>query len=160
MLKPFETSTLSGKVWKDSILTETLGSVDEANAFIGLARVFSRKDEVKAALKDLQLILFRVCAVIAGYKNPDNELNKILSMIESFESKVEKPNCFLILEKDKGTSALSVARAVVRRAERRAISLYRNGLLNEKIVELLNKISYLLYLLILYEGESFEEVKF
>ena len=160
MLKPFETSTLSGKVWKDSILTETLGSVDEANAFIGLARVFSRKDEVKAALKDLQLILFRVCAVIAGYKNPDNELNKILSMIESFESKVEKPNCFLILEKDEGTSALSVARAIVRRAERRAISLYRNGLLNEKIVELLNKISYLLYLLILYEGESFEEVKF
>ncbi len=160
MLKPFETSTLSGKVWKDSILAETLGSVDEANAFIGLARVFSRKDEVKAALKDLQLILFRVCAVIAGYKNPDNELNKILSMIESFESKVEKPNCFLILEKDEGTSALSVARAIVRRAERRAISLYRNGLLNEKIVELLNKISYLLYLLILYEGESFEEVKF
>jgi hypothetical protein len=24
MLKPFETSTLSGKVWKDSILAETL----------------------------------------------------------------------------------------------------------------------------------------
>ncbi len=160
MLKPFETSTLSGKVWKDSILAETLGSVDEANAFIGLARVFSRKDEVKAALKDLQFILFRVCAVIAGYKNPDNELNKILSMIESFESKVGKPDCFLILEKDEGTSALSVARTVVRRAERRAISLYRNGLLNEKIVEVLNKISYLLYLLILYEGESFEEVKF
>jgi cob(I)alamin adenosyltransferase len=81
-------------------------------------------------------------------------------MIESFEGKVEKPNCFLILEKDEGTSALSVARAVVRRAERRAISLYRNGLLSEKIVEVLNKISYLLYLLILYEGESFEEVKF
>jgi cob(I)alamin adenosyltransferase len=160
MLKPFETSTLSGKVWKDSILAETLGSVDEANAFIGLARVLSRKDEIKAALKDLQLILFRVCAVIAGDKNPDNELNKILSMIESFEGKVEKPNCFLILEKDEGTSALSVARAVVRRAERRAISLYRNGLLSEKIVEVLNKISYLLYLLILYEGESFEEVKF
>jgi len=158
-MKPFETSTLTGKVWKDSILVETLGSVEEANAFIGFARIFSKKNEVKAALKELQLILFRVCAVIAGNKSPDDELNKVLSMIENFESKVKKPNCFLIPEKDEGTSALSVARAVVRRAERKAVSLYRNGLVNEKIVEILNKISYLLYLLILHEGESFEEVK-
>uniref|UniRef100_A0A7J2TIY5 ATP:cob(I)alamin adenosyltransferase n=1 Tax=Archaeoglobus fulgidus TaxID=2234 RepID=A0A7J2TIY5_ARCFL len=160
MLKPFETSTLSGKVWKDSVLAEALGSVDEANAFIGFAKVFSKKEEVKLALKELQLILFRICAIIAGNKSLDNELEKVLSMIKDFEEKVEIPKCFLILENDEGTSALSIARAVIRRAERRAVSLYRNGLVNEKVVEILNKIGYLLYLLILYEGDRFEEVKF
>ncbi|MEM0350464.1 MAG: ATP:cob(I)alamin adenosyltransferase [Archaeoglobaceae archaeon] len=159
MLKPFETSTLNGKVWKDSIIVEALGSVDEANAFVGLAKVLSKKEDVKAILKDIQLILFRICAKIAGNRNSGNELERVLTMIEEIEKKVERPNCFVILEKDGATSALSVARAVVRRAERKAVSLYRNGLIDEEVVEVLNKLSYLIYLLILYEGENFEEVK-
>ncbi|MCS7118456.1 MAG: ATP:cob(I)alamin adenosyltransferase [Archaeoglobaceae archaeon] len=160
MLKPFETSTLSGKVWKDSIIAETLGTVDEANSFIGLAKVFSKREEVKATLKEVQLILFRVCAEIAGNKNSSKDLEDLFSIIREFEEKVEIPSSFIILEKDETTSILSIARTVVRRAERRAVSLYRNGFVDEKIVEILNRISYLLYLLILYEGESFEEVKF
>ncbi|MEM2176275.1 MAG: ATP:cob(I)alamin adenosyltransferase [Archaeoglobaceae archaeon] len=159
MLKPFETSTINGKVWKDSLLAETLGAVDEANSFVGLAKVLSKKEEVKKILKDVQLILFRLCASIAGAKN-SVKLESILSVIGELEQKVERPNCFVILEKDPATSALSVARAVIRRAERKAVSLYRNGLIDGEIVEILNKISYLLYLLTLYEGESFEEVKF
>lgn len=159
MLKPFETTTINGKVWKDSLLAETLGAVDEANSFVGMAKVLSKKEEVKKILKDVQLILFRLCASIAGAKNCV-KLEIVLSLIDELEKKVERPNCFVILEKDPATSALSVARAVIRRAERRAVSLYRNGQIDEKIVELLNKIGYLLYLLILYEGESFEEVKF
>lgn len=160
MLKPFEMSTLGGKVWKDSIVAEALGAVDEANAFLGLARVFSKKEEVREILKEIQLLLFRICATIAGAKINHRDLENVLSTISELEQKVERPRCFIILEKDETTSTLSVARAVVRRAERKAVSLYRNGQIDEKVVEILNKISYLLYLLILYEGESFEEVKF
>lgn len=160
MFKPFETSTVDGKVWKDSILAETLGAVDEANAFIGLAKNLSKKEEVKEVLGEVQLILFRTCAKIAGAKCNSNDLGFITSAIQELERKVEKPRCFVVLEKDVATSALSVARAVLRRAERRAVSLYRNGQLDEEVVEILNKLSYLVYLLILYEGESFEEVKF
>lgn len=160
MFKPFEMSIVNGKVWKDSILAEALGAVDEANAFVGLAKNLSKKEEVKQILKEVQLILFRICANIAGAKTNSNDLELVTSTIHELELKVERPRHFLILEKDLATSALSVARAVLRRAERRAVSLYRNGQIDEDVVEILNKLNYLLYLLILYEGESFEEVKF
>ncbi|MEM0022500.1 MAG: ATP:cob(I)alamin adenosyltransferase [Archaeoglobaceae archaeon] len=160
MFKPFEMSTINAKVWKDSILAEALGAVDEANAFVGLAKNFSRKSEVKEILREVQLVLFRICANIAGFKNETKDLELVTSTINELEQKVERPKHFVILEKDVTTSALSVARAVLRRAERRAVSLYRNGQIDEKVVEILNKLNYLIYLLILYEGESFEEVKF
>ncbi|MFN3384753.1 MAG: ATP:cob(I)alamin adenosyltransferase, partial [Archaeoglobaceae archaeon] len=122
--------------------------------------VLSKKEEVKEILKEIQLILFRICANIAGAKINHKDLDAVVSIIEALEQKVERPKHFVILEKDITTSALSVARAVMRRAERRAVSLYRNGQVDEKVVEVLNKMNYLLYLLILYEGESFEEVRF
>jgi len=72
---------------------------------------------------------------------------------------VKKPNRFIILEKDETTAFLSVARAVVRRAEREAVRLYKEGKVRLLTVEWLNKLSYLLYLMILKEGgEEFEEV--
>jgi cob(I)alamin adenosyltransferase len=72
---------------------------------------------------------------------------------------VKKPHRFIILEKDESTAFLSVARAVVRRAERQAVRLYREGKARLLVVEWLNKLSYLLYLMILKEGGGeFEEI--
>ncbi len=161
MKRPFETGVVGGRVWKDSIVAECIGTIDEANAFIGFARTFSRKEDVKSVLSDVQRLMFRIGSEIAGARNlGEEDLNWILSRIEEFERSVEKPKKFVILEKDPCTASLSVARAVVRRAERRAVELYRNGLASELLVECLNKLSYLLYLAILAEGGEFEEVVF
>lgn len=156
-----ETNTLSGRVSKDSIVVECIGAIDEANAFIGLAKVFSRKEEVREILREVQKKLFRICEEFAGgRKVSESELEWIELQIKKLENEVPKMKSFVILEKDAPTALLSVARAIVRKAERRALTLYRNGLASELSVDWLNKLSYLLYLLTLKEGENFEEVHF
>ncbi|MDK2795025.1 MAG: cob(I)alamin adenosyltransferase [Archaeoglobaceae archaeon] len=155
------TKTLSADVFKDSLVVECIGAVDEANSFIGLAKVFASKEDVRAILKEIQKKLFRICEEFAmGRKITEKELEWINSEIKKLENEVPKMKSFVILEKDPATAFLSVARAIVRRAERRAFTLYRNGLVSQNSVEWLNRLSHLLYLLTLREGEEFEEVHF
>jgi len=154
------TRTADGRVVdKNSNFAWFVGTLDEANAFIGLAKVFSRDDTVRTALAEVQRKLFvlGVEPVRRTLKSEDYEW--MLSVIADFEKAVKKPNSFIILEKDQSTAFLSVARAVVRRAERYAVRLYREGVLGMNAVEWLNKLSYLLYLMILKEGEGdFEKI--
>ena len=156
-----KTSLLDGtRVSKDSNVMWGIGTLDEANAFIGLAKVFVRDDEVKNTLSKIQRMLFKIgVEFISDYKVKEEDYAELIQIIKKFENSVKKPRYFVILEKDKGTAVLSVARAVVRRAERRAVTLHREGVVSPLLVEWLNKLSYLLYLMILKEGgENFEKV--
>lgn len=147
------------RVAKNSKVVNVLGTLDEANAFIGLAKVFSKKVETKSILRDIQKVVLKACSHVAGYNSFDEENCKFLDeQILKFEKMVELPKKFLILEKDESTAFLSVARTVIRRAERVAVDLYFEGLVSKDLVNWLNKLSHFLYLLILFEGEEFEEV--
>ena len=162
MLVKNSSLTRTGKgevVDKDSSFTWYVGTIDEANSFIGLAKVFSRNREIRETLLEIQKRLFKVGAELSHQKLTEGDLEWLLKKIGEFENSVKKPNRFIILEKDETTAFLSVARAVVRRAEREAVRLYKEGKVRLLTVEWLNKLSYLLYLMILKEGgEEFEEV--
>uniref|UniRef100_A0A7C3RLC8 ATP:cob(I)alamin adenosyltransferase n=1 Tax=Archaeoglobus fulgidus TaxID=2234 RepID=A0A7C3RLC8_ARCFL len=162
MLVKNSSLTRTGKgevVDKDSSFTWYVGTIDEANSFIGLAKVFSRNREIRETLLEIQKRLFKVGAELSHQKLTESDLEWLLKKIGEFENSVKKPNRFIILEKDETTAFLSVARAVVRRAEREAVRLYKEGKVRLLTVEWLNKLSYLLYLMILKEGgEEFEEV--
>ena len=162
MLVKNSSLTRTGKgevVDKDSSFTWYVGTIDEANSFIGLAKVFSRNGEIRETLLEIQKRLFKVGAELSHQKLTEGDLEWLLKKIGEFENSVKKPNRFIILEKDETTAFLSVARAVVRRAEREAVRLYKEGKVRLLTVEWLNKLSYLLYLMILKEGgEEFEEV--
>lgn len=150
----------SGKcVLKCSDEISAIGAIDEANSFIGLAKVFSKKEEIKKILSEVQKLVFKVGGEISGYcKVSEDVCEKIAKFVEFFETKVEKPRFFLILEKDEATAFLSVARAFVRRAEREAVKLYLKGEISKTPIVFLNKLSYLLYLATLYEGGEFEKI--
>jgi len=153
------TATADGRIIsKDSSIAWYVGTLDEANAFIGLAKVFAKDDEVKRTLEDVQRKMF-----VVGMDHVKNSLSKddyewLVKKVEELESTVKKPNSFVILEKDESTAFLSVARAVVRRAERMAVGLYREGIVRIEVVDWLNKLNYLLYLMILKEGGDFEKI--
>ncbi len=153
------TATADGRVVsKDSSIAWYVGTLDEANAFIGLAKVFAKDDGVKRTLEDVQRKMF-----VVGVDHVKNSLTKddyewLVKKVEELESAVKKPNSFVILEKDEPTAFLSVARAVVRRAERMAVRLYREGIVRIEVVDWLNKLNYLLYLMILKEGGDFEKI--
>lgn len=162
MLAKDSSLTRTGKgevIDKDSSFTWYVGTIDEANAFIGLARVFSKDEKVRETLLEIQKMLFLVGAEPSLQKLSEKDLEWMLERVEEFERAVKKPHRFIILEKDESTAFLSVARAVVRRAERQAVRLYREGKARLLVVEWLNKLSYLLYLMILKEGGGdFEEI--
>ena len=157
---PAKTRTLEGEEWKDSDVVECVGCLEEANAFIGLARVFSPSDRVRDLLLDVQKFMFRIgCEVSSGKKVVGwGDVEKLENIISNLEESVEIPHSFLILETSKETAFLNVARTVVRRAERRAVSLYRRGRVGEELVQWLNRLNYMIYLLILLESEERLEV--
>lgn len=137
---------------KDSEIIWGVGSVDEANAFIGLAKVMAKGD-TRDILGRIQKKMFEVgTEFISGNEKISREdVDEILNIIKEVESSVRKPKSFIILEQDELTAYLSVARAVVRRAERWAVKLNNQGKVGIHVVEWLNKLSCLLYLLILRE---------
>lgn len=143
---------------KDSDIIWGVGSVDEANAFIGLAKVIA-KGETREILGKIQKKMFDVGAefVSGNVKISRDDVDELISIIQQVESSVRKPRSFIILEQDEVTARLSVARTVVRRAERWAVKLNNQGKVGIHVVEWLNKLSCLLYLLILKELQGMYE---
>lgn len=152
-----------GRIRKDDPRTEAYGAVDEAVAALGLARV----ELTAAGLADLaesilrwQRELFVVGADLAT--NPDaterqvDDVSRVTeAMLEGveaelgrWEASVEMPREFVVPGETRASAALEVARAVLRRAERRVIAL-------ERVVELesgwtvpyLNRLADLLWVL-------------
>ncbi|RLI76647.1 ATP:cob(I)alamin adenosyltransferase [Archaeoglobales archaeon] len=146
---------------KDSDIVWAVGSVDEANAFIGLAKVYVKDEKIKETLSFIQRKMFKAGMEIVSKESvfSDEDFNEIMGIIKEFEKEVVKPRKFIILEKDEATAYLSVARAVVRRAERWGVRLHKKGLVPKPFVEWMNKLSYLIYLMILKESNGkFEEL--
>ena len=148
-----KTSTLTGIVEKDSDVIWGIGVIDEANAFIGLAKIFSKDSKVKELLEEIQTKMFAVGSEIASSQSKitEKDCEDLTRIIEELEKEVKLPKRFIILERNEATAFLSVARSVVRRAERWAVKLHKDGIVSKTLVEWLNKLSYLLYLMILKE---------
>ena len=155
------TATLKGcMVSKDSDEIWGVGSIDEANAFIGLAKIKS-KGLTRSILENIQRKMFDVGTEIISGKQiiNENDVNELEKTIEDIQKLVKFPKKFIILEQNEITAFLSVARTVVRRAERWAVRLNNSGKVGVHLVDWLNKLSKLLYLLILYELKGkYEEI--
>ncbi len=147
---------------KDSSEIWAVGSVDEANAIIGLAKVHS-KGRTREVLAYVQKMMFRLGAEISSGKKMiyGSDVENLLQLIDEFKQEIKLPNSFVILEQDETTAFLSIARAAVRRAERWVVRLRKERKIGIDAVKWMNKLSYLLYILILYELKgNYETVKF
>jgi cob(I)alamin adenosyltransferase len=145
---------------KDSDLINGLGVLDEANSFIGLARVFAKNNDVKECLERIQRAMFIAgLEFVSDRKMDESEYREILKMIKEFEMKVRKPDGFILLEGNESSAFLSIARTVVRRAEREAIKLQKKGKVSLTLIEWLNKLSYLLYIMSLKELDSYDYIE-
>lgn len=143
------TKTLDGRVVrKDDPLLEFLGTLDELNSFLGLARHQLEAPE-KEVVEKIQEILFKLGAR-AGYPERyadlDEEIEWIERHIASLETGIELKG-FVIPGATEASALLDVCRTIVRRAERRIIPLLRKDerLLNSQIF--LNRLSDFLFLM-------------
>lgn len=152
-----------GRLPKYDLRMETLGSLDEANAALGLARVSLSSPEHANLVLSVQRDLYRIMAEIAA--SPENagrfhsldqqDINRIEKQIEAIEQEVEVPERFIVPGDTLPAARLDLARTIVRRAERRVAELiHRGDIRNELLIPYLNRLSSLCFILELYEIQS------
>lgn len=155
-----------GRVSKNSPQVELNGAVDEAQAFMGLARAScARGGELDRILIDLESDLWILMAEIAteadnrskltsGKSLINNEMIANLeSLIDMVTEKFEFPSQFAVPGQNPLSAALDVARTVIRRAERLSVSFVANN--PESLVgRYLNRLSDLMWTLARWQEDE------
>jgi cob(I)alamin adenosyltransferase len=147
------------RVGKDDPRIEAVGTLDEANAALGLGRAFCPYPQVQQILTTIQGDLYHLMAEVAATPENAPRFRRIGSdrviwleeQVETFGSQFEMPKAFIVPGSNSGAAALDLARTVVRRAERRVSALQITGdLENGAILQYLNRLSSLCFTLELW----------
>jgi cob(I)alamin adenosyltransferase len=144
-----------GRVSKDHLLPEAYGTVDEAQAAIGLARAATeREGELDRLLVSVEHDLYVLMAELAT--QPENRgklvegqtrvteamVTSLSEATDGIAERFEFPTEFVVPGQSELSARLDVARTVVRRAERRALPAADAG---SHVVPYLNRLSSLLW---------------
>ena len=143
------------RVSKDSPRVEAYGTVDEANATIGILRLHTATDtEADAMLGRMQNDLFDIGADLCVPGAAGDRLRVSAALVERLETEVAAMNAALAplasFVLPGGTPAAAhahLARTVLRRAERRVVRLAQDEVVNPEVVRALNRMSDLLFVL-------------
>lgn len=150
----------SGRVRKDDVRVEAMGTVDELNAALGVARMeLARSDTAPADLEPLvaqvQHRLFDLGAELAT-PNPaghdtnlvnDSHVAILEAAIDRFDAELAPLREFILPGGVPAAAQLHLARCVCRRAERRLISLMGREPVRGELLRYLNRLSDLLFVL-------------
>lgn len=149
-----------GRIAKDDPRIEAFGTVDEASSALGLARALTPHARVSSLCEELQRGLYSVGAELGT--NPeaerpfvvtgDAQIGRLEQLIGELEAEVTMPVEFILPGATPASGAIDLARAIVRRAERRTLTLENaGGLGNPGVRRWLNRLSLLLFVLARYE---------
>ena len=159
-----ETGLFGGeRVSKNSFRIEAYGTIDELNAFIGLAVIEVSDKSVKDLLQKIQKWLFSIGADLA---TPDNEKTKKLNVfrateeyylyiekeIDNYEKKLEELRNFILPGGTKGAALLHICRTITRRAERMVVALNSTVKIGNNIIIFLNRLSDLFFVLARFDN--------
>ncbi|MYL21184.1 cob(I)yrinic acid a,c-diamide adenosyltransferase [Halobacillus litoralis] len=153
-----QTSLIYGqRVPKNDVRVEAYGTCDEANSTIGTALSHLRKEDWtdKAAfmqtMEKIQTILFHVGAELATPKGKDvtwklkqEHIDDLEQQIDSWDQDLAPLKNFILPSGHEASAALHLARTVVRRAERLAVTL-EEELNNPLVISYLNRLSDFLF---------------
>jgi cob(I)alamin adenosyltransferase len=144
------------RVAKQSLRVEAYGTVDEANATIGLARLHARGDE-DAMLARIQNDLFDLGADLCtpeGGRRGAGALRIVAAQVKRLESEIDAMNAelapltsFVLPGGSPAASYLHLARTVTRRAERLVCELAAAEPVNPEAIKYLNRLSDHLFVL-------------
>ena len=136
------------RVSKSSLRMTAIGEVDEANAAIGVAIAALGVGEVPEKLLTIQNDLFDLGADVATPGEIEGALRIVAPQVERLEREIDEMNdgldpltSFILPSGSAGVSALHLARAIVRRAERAAVALAEQEPLNPQLLAYLNRLS-------------------
>ena len=153
-----ETGLYGGeRVPKDALRVQAYGTVDEANAVLGVARAALIAPDLNEVLAGIQNDLFYVGADLATPSDSkyranivpikEEDARRLEKLIDDFEQDLEPLANFVLPGGHEASSALHLARTVVRRAEREVTGLAREEDVNAHVAIYLNRLSDLLFVM-------------
>lgn len=152
-----------GRVPKYDPRPEATGTVDEATALLGLARAVCQHPGNAELILAVQRDLYRLMAELSA--TPENaqkfryinaeRVSWLEETTDEIGKQVEMPREFIVPGDSAAGAALSIARTVVRRSERKVAQLVHTGLLeNDECLRYLNRLSSLCFVLELLENKA------
>lgn len=143
-----------GRVPKDDARVRAYGEVDELNAWIGFAVAIHLPTFESNVLEVIQRDLFSIGAELATpdakklrASLDDATVGALERVIDSYDPKLKPLKNFILPGGSPKAAALHVARTVCRRAERSVVTLARSHPVNPLIIQYLNRLSDLLFVL-------------
>ena len=156
-----------GRISKADPRCDAYGSIDEAVSAMGLGRSLCNNQEIKNILLTIQREMFIVGSELATGPSEYNKLKQNFSvvttdmvtalenLIDEISSQVELPPEFIVPGASPGSSAIDIARTLVRKAERRVVALNsQQKIQNPEILRYLNRLSDLLFILARFEDKN------
>ncbi len=141
------------RVPKDAIRVDAYGEVDEANAAIGLIRLYAPPD-ADAMLARIQNDLFDVGADLCVPGEAGDRLRLTDAPSLRLEAEVAAMNAamppltsFILPGGSPGAAHAHLARTITRRAERRVVALSHSEAVNPAVIRYLNRLSDHLFVL-------------
>lgn len=140
------------RVQKSSLRVEAYGTIDELQAFLGLARAHAHNKKVQTELLNIERTLWTLMADVASLgqsaKVTDQQVKHLEKVIDRFDESLEPLTQFVVPGDNVASSYLHVARTVVRRAERALWRVLDNGEeVHESNLKYLNRLSDLCFIL-------------
>ncbi len=153
-----ETSLSDGtRLYKDSARVAAYGTVDEANCVIGIVRL-STSGDADAMLSRIQNDMFDVGADLATpgddftpsqmvLRTTDGQVIRLEQEIDAINASLADLTSFILPGGSAASAYLHLARTVVRRAERDAITASQHEPINPIAIKYLNRLSDHLFVL-------------
>lgn len=148
-----------GRVPKHHPRLQALGAVDEAQAALGAARAQLQDPELDGIIQAIQRDLYRIMSTLAAEEDqadrfpgvPEERLSWLEDRVNQYGEQIELPGEFILPGGSPAAAAFSVARTVVRRAERWTAELVDRGLVtSQTTLPYLNRLSSLCFVLEIY----------
>jgi len=130
------------------------GTVDEANAALGIVLTNSLDDDIAEILTDIQNDLFLVGSDLSNPNLNDVKNRVALKMVEKLEQHIDKFELelplltnFILPGGDVAAAQLHYVRTIVRRAETQVVQLSEKDEINSNCIKYLNRLSDLFFVL-------------
>ena len=150
------------KLGKDDLKLEAIGTMDELNSFLGMAKSLVRDEKGKNILEKIQKDLFNLESQISGMGSGKSKSKISLQNTRYLEDRIKKLERrfpfkdFVLPGNSLVSSVLYITCSITRRLERRVVALKNKEKFKAKNVLIyLNRLSDLIFLLACkYDSES------
>jgi cob(I)alamin adenosyltransferase len=138
------------RVDKDDARVEAFGSVDELNSVVGLLLIEELPDTLRTALVNIQHTLFDLGGELSipGHRIVcGDDVDAVERLIDTLNAPLAPLKEFILPGGTRAAALSHLARAVCRRAERRATTLARAGEVSPDTLRYLNRLSDLFFVM-------------